>query len=194
MPCILNPSGERYVSFKILGQGEATLTVWYRHFVKTPHDEFRSMVQSFMDENRSWIIDGDYEPVAHLVRPAATSILCTMILLISLTQSTQSTPQGLDPPFVLLFPRLILRTFLQTIGVVPPCSPGCNDNLVDLIFWEGKSVVLWCWTHHTPFQKAHSSAMQVAGDDQGGKWIRISGWVGSVNAWLKDVESFAKAR
>ena len=59
------------------GDSDATLTVVQLREI--PEDEFCSIVKSFISQNKSWIIDGDYEPVADLVNAAATCILCGMI-------------------------------------------------------------------------------------------------------------------
>ena len=100
----------------------------------------------------------------------------------------------MDPPFVLYFPRLIIRTFLRLIRLAPPCSPGCNERWAEALSWGKDSILWWCWTHHTPLKHAYTGAMRLPGDDQGGKWVRLSGWDGEVNAWLKQVELFAKAQ
>ncbi len=42
--------------------------------------------------------------------------------------------QGLDPPFVLYFPRVFVRTILRLIGLGTPCSPGCNESFREVFF------------------------------------------------------------
>ena len=98
----------------------------------------------------------------------------------------------MDPPFVLYFPRLIIRTFLRLIRLAPPCSLGCSERWTEVFSWGEKSILWWCWNNHTPLKHTYTGEMRLPGDDQGGKWVRLSGWGGEVSAWLKQVELFAK--
>ena len=100
----------------------------------------------------------------------------------------------MDPPFLLYFPRLVIRTFMRLVRFTPPCSPGCNDTLADIFTFGKKSILWWSWTNHTPLRNAHISEMLQLGEDRGGKWIRLGGWGGEAEAWLKHVESFVKTQ
>ena len=100
----------------------------------------------------------------------------------------------MDPPFLLYFPRLVIRTFMRLVRFTPPCSPGCNETLADIFTFGEKSILWWSWTNHTPLRNAHISEMLQLGEDRGGKWIRLGGWGGEAEAWLKHVESFVKTQ
>lgn len=113
--------------------------------------------------------------------------------LTSCPHLTVTIIKGLDPPFVLYFSRLVIRTFLRLLGLAPPCSPGCEERWGEVFSVGKQSIVWWCWTNHTPVKKKCTSEMQESGDE-GGKWVRLGGWGGEVDAWIKRVESFAKAQ
>ncbi|KAF8579028.1 hypothetical protein K439DRAFT_1416646 [Ramaria rubella] len=150
---------------------------WRPNWEKTPDDQFHEEVKSFIRQNDNWVIDGNFRRiVGDLTFSSATCIL------------------WLDPPFALYFPRLVIRTFLRLIGVAPPCSPGCGETLSNVFSWGKKSIIWWCWNEHIPQRKFCTTEMQQPGEDKGGKWIRLGGWRGEVNAWLKQVEMFAKRR
>ncbi|KAF8531922.1 hypothetical protein JB92DRAFT_2690507, partial [Gautieria morchelliformis] len=145
---------------------------------EAPDDEFRGQVQSFVRQNDSWIVDGQYQRVVgDIINASATCVL------------------WLDPPFLLYFPRLVIRTFMRLVRWAPPCSPGCDERWSEVFSWGKQSIVWWSWTNHTPLQRVHAAAMQQSEDNlQGGKWVRLGGWGREVSTWLKQVESFAKAR
>ena len=49
---------------------------------------------------------------------------------------------GLDPPLVLYFPRLVLRTFLRLFRLAPPCSTGCEERASE-VFFSRASIIWW---------------------------------------------------
>ena len=49
---------------------------------------------------------------------------------------------GLDPPLVLYFPRLVLRTFLRLFRLAPPCSSGCEERASE-VFFSRASIIWW---------------------------------------------------
>jgi len=145
---------------------------WQPNWKEMPGDEFQSQVESFVRENDSWIIDGNFlRFVGELTFREATDIV------------------WMDPPFALYFSRLIVRTFLRILRIAPSCSPGCDESLGDVFTWGEKSILWWSWNNHTPQREFGTSQMQ---GDEGRKWIRLGGWGGVVKAWLGRVETMAK--
>lgn len=98
---------------------------------------------------------------------------------------------GLDPPLLLYFPRLFLRTMARIFGLVPHCSPGCPETVREC-FFSKDSILLWCLTHHSVVRKSSKKLMQEYGfgvgrrsDEQ--KMRRIGGWGSELRRWLADV-------
>jgi len=130
---------------------------------ETPEEEFVGIVRKFIKENPSWIIDGNYAKA-----------------LGSLTQTSSTNIVWLDPPLWLYFPRIVWRTFLQLFEFRKPCSLGCKQSLKD-IFTPGEKSILWyCWTHHTTLRKRWEDQML---KDEDKKWIRIDGWGSRLEAF-----------
>ncbi|KAF7347220.1 adenylate kinase [Mycena venus] len=75
--------------------------------------EFRAKVKAaFADAPDGWIVDGNYgNRLGNIVQSQCTDII------------------WLDPPLLLYFPRIFIRTVLGLLGLRPPCSPGCPGAL-----------------------------------------------------------------
>jgi adenylate kinase family enzyme len=165
---------------------------WRPNWVKTPDEEFRDIVRDGINQhNRGWIVDGNYSSIlgAH-VSEEATDIICLYL-------SFRSWPAlilvyiGLDPPLLLYFPRVFLRTMARIFGLVPHCSPGCQETVREC-FFSKDSILLYCLTNHSVVKKYGKKLMQEYGfgvgrraDDQ--KMRRISGWGSELRRWLADV-------
>ncbi|KAK0451423.1 AAA domain-containing protein [Desarmillaria tabescens] len=104
---------------------------WRPDWEQTPNEEFQSLVSKTMDDNpNGWIIDGNYQQhIGKLVQNNATDII------------------WLDPPFLLYFPRVLVRTFLRLFGLGTPCSPGCRESFRE-VFFSRNSILCWCWWEH----------------------------------------------
>ena len=48
---------------------------------------------------------------------------------------------GLDPPFILYFPRVHYRIFTRPLRYGKPCSPECDVPRVDVVTLEEKSIL-----------------------------------------------------
>jgi len=133
-------------------------------------DEFREKVLQALNANeRGWVVDGNYTArVGLMVDEIATDII------------------WLDPPLVLYFPRLCVRTFLRIMTIGPPCSPGCNET-IQSIFFSKDSILLWCLTHHSVVRKRGESMMR----ECQGKIKRLGGWGSELALWWSRVEAMA---
>ncbi|KAF8520589.1 hypothetical protein BU17DRAFT_46471 [Hysterangium stoloniferum] len=149
---------------------------WRPNWVETPRDEFREQIQEFTSTNDNWVIDGNY-------RSAVGDI----------TLSLATTVVWMDPPFILYFPRLILRTFSRSLGWGPPCSPGCRENFRKFLTWGEESVLWWAWTHHLPKRVFYCRQMQTDDAHSERKWVRLEGRGSQSREWLSRIESFSKA-
>jgi len=99
---------------------------------------------------------------------------------------------GLDPPLVLYFPRILLRTFLRLLRLRAPCSPGCPEKIREV--FSKKSIVWWCLSRHWVQRKRGWDGMKDLGvslDRAGivtGKMRRLGGWGRELRQWLSEVE------
>ncbi|KAJ7176168.1 hypothetical protein C8R43DRAFT_1093948 [Mycena crocata] len=85
----------------------------------------------------------------------------------------------LDPPLVLYFPRIVIRTFLRLFGLAEVCSPGCCERF-QYVFFSRESMILWCLTHHGLVRRREGARMPQIGlgvgmDVEGQKMRRLGG-------------------
>jgi len=148
---------------------------WKPNWVGTPDEEFKNIVREALDQNsRGWIVDGEYSKILGTqVSEEATDII------------------WLDPPLLLYFPRLFLRSMARILGLVAPCSTECPETVSEC-FFSRKSILLWCLTHHWVVRKSSEKLMQDYGIRVGRrsdehKMRRIGGWGSELRRWLEDV-------
>jgi hypothetical protein len=106
---------------------------------------------------------------------------------------------GLDPPLLLYFPRLLLRTFLRLLRFRAPCSPGCPETFRE-VFFSRESIVWWCLSNHWAQKKKGWAGMKDFGvgvDGAGtatGKMRRLGGWGSELRMWWGQVERMVRDR
>jgi hypothetical protein len=119
---------------------------------------------------------------------------------------------GLDPPLLLYFPRLVLRTLGRVFGTTSQCAPGCEES-VNTVFFSRESIIWWClsnhWAHRRKTQAAFRKELEglVSGQAQEaiqaprggelrrvGKRQRIGGWGGEYREWWAAVEEMVAER
>ncbi|KAF8518260.1 hypothetical protein BU17DRAFT_48834, partial [Hysterangium stoloniferum] len=149
---------------------------WLPNWGETPRDEFRGQIEEFTNSNDNWVIDGNYRRAVG-----------------DLTFSLATTIVWMDPPFILYFPRLILRTFSRLLGWTPPCSPGCGENLRTILTMGKQSILWFAWTQHLPQRAFYTSRMHTDEALSKGTWVRLEGWGSKSREWLSKIESFSKA-
>ncbi|KAG2012900.1 hypothetical protein CC2G_009851 [Coprinopsis cinerea AmutBmut pab1-1] len=157
---------------------------WEPGWRSTPNDEFKAKVRELLSTlGPSWVIDGDYhEKLGTIVLDASTDIV------------------WLDPPLLLYFPRLFVRTLLRLVGWVGPCSPGCPERVSEA-FFSRDSILLWCLSHHFPDRRKNLERMAEIGIrvgpseyDPRRRMRRLGGWGKEYNNWMKRVEEWAVAK
>ncbi|KAK0488033.1 AAA domain-containing protein [Armillaria luteobubalina] len=155
---------------------------WRPNWEETPHAEFKALVSKTMNDNpNGWIIDGNYQNhVGKLVQDTATDII------------------WLDPPFLLYFPRVLVRTFLRLIGLETPCSPGCKESFREVLF-SRNSILCWCWCDHRVHRERGGNRMKeiglgVGSDVENQRMRRLGGWGKELSEWIKRVESMVRGR
>lgn len=92
---------------------------------------------------------------------------------------------GLDPPLVLYFPRILIRTVLGLFSLTPPCSPGCSEQWSK--FLSAKGILWWCLSNHSVARKRYGERVREWGVENGGKMRHIGGWGGALEAWKREV-------
>ena len=100
---------------------------------------------------------------------------------------------GLDPPLLLYFPRVIIRTFLRLFGLRETCSPGCVESWNET-FLSKNSILLYCYNAHGQRRSFWGGKMAVMGigvdsvPHKEQKLRRIGGWGSELRFWLEAVE------
>ena len=168
---------------------------WGPNWQACPADEFRAKVQSKLEETAEtgWVLDGSYtSKIGNIVKDNATDIICKPpkfpwngFSFPSLTGLV-----GLDPPFILYFPRICCRTFARLLGYGVPCSPGCNESWRDVFTPGEKSIIWWCWTHHNPCRRRLQADM--TDEELRTKIRRFGGWGGELENWIKDIQGMVR--
>ena len=105
---------------------------------------------------------------------------------------------GLDPPLLLYFPRLVIRTLLRLFGLRPPCAPGCEERFGG-VFFSKDSIIWWCLSNHWINRKRNQDLMQRIGLGTGReverrRMRRIGGWGSELEQWLSDVQKMVDLR
>ena len=173
---------------------------WKPNWGETDPDEFQGRLAEILDSDdcaRGWVVDGNYSGrVGNILESRLTDIICSWITVFHLPERVlicheTLTLTGLDPPFLLYFPRLVKRTFQRVLGTGPPCAPGCEESFSN-VFLSRDSIIWWCITHHIPVKKKQSERMQTRGIDVGGNMRRIGGWGTELAEWKQSVADLVK--
>lgn len=151
------------------------------------------------DNPNGWIIDGNYQrQVGELVQNSATDIICERAFATNCSWTCDQTFTGLDPPFVLYFPRVFVRTILRLIGLGTPCSPGCNESFRE-VFFSRNSILCWCWCDHRERRTHGRNRMKeiglgVGSDIENRRMRRLGGWGKELGEWIKRVETMVRGK
>lgn len=105
---------------------------------------------------------------------------------------------GLEPPLLLYFPRLVIRTFLRLFRRRPPCAPGCEED-VGGVFFSKESIIWWCISNHWVNRARNKKRMQEIGLGIGNnverrRMRKIGGWGSELKRWLSDVQKMVDLR
>ncbi|KAL1721637.1 hypothetical protein EV715DRAFT_194656 [Schizophyllum commune] len=158
-------------------------TLWWKPGWQTStREEFQDELRKFFRENEEhgWIIDGNFTSQSGgLPRAEATDVI------------------WLDPPLVLYFPRLLIRTVQRLLSLVEPCSEGCDETWSEA-FFSKNSILVWCLSQHWILRERETNNLRLTSVDNGTevtnrKMRRLGGWGGEQEAWLKAVEELVKA-
>ncbi|PPQ73142.1 hypothetical protein CVT24_009135 [Panaeolus cyanescens] len=195
VPALLGDSNGHY-RIHILGNsgsGKSTTAKELGHILKIPvipmdeimwnpgwkpssDAEFQRKLRRMMDDSpNGWIADGDYlRKGSQIAFDEATDVI------------------WLDPPLILYFPRIIIRTIRRLLHLEPPCCEGCPETVSEA-FFSRKSILLWSLSGHWSNRRINAEKMTEFGITNGtridqGKMRRIGGWGGELRRWLECVK------
>ncbi|KAH7103316.1 hypothetical protein BKA62DRAFT_57402 [Auriculariales sp. MPI-PUGE-AT-0066] len=145
---------------------------WLPNWEAAPKDVFRARIETYMSTNLSWILDGNSSSVVfNLAHAEATDVI------------------WLDPPFLLYYPRLLLRTFTRILRFHPAGSlpDGCYETIRN-VFFDSESVLWWGFLGHWKRRGQYEPFLRTESVELGGKWRRIGGWGSELRRWLCAIE------
>ncbi|KAF8165988.1 hypothetical protein B0H34DRAFT_691393 [Crassisporium funariophilum] len=155
--------------------------MWQPGWGTAEPEEFQAKLRALLDQDeRGWVADGEFVQQGGLMAyEESTDVL------------------WLDPPFVLYFPRLIIRTCLRLVGLRPPCAPGCPERLMDVLSRNG--ILWWCITNHWRNRRRQRARIQdiglgVGSDVMRRRMRRMGGWGGDLKRWLMDVREMRESK
>ncbi|KAH8926481.1 hypothetical protein BT69DRAFT_1278796 [Atractiella rhizophila] len=148
---------------------------WKPGFKESTTEEFRDKVLTVTRASeKGWVVDGNYRSrIGDILEEESTDII------------------WLDPPLLLYFPRIFVRTIGRILRIVPQCQEGCNESFT-ATFFSRDSILLWCLTHHRSNREYQLGKMITEGVDVGGKRRRIGGWGAEYRSWMDGVERIKK--
>ncbi|KAG6330607.1 hypothetical protein ID866_8480, partial [Astraeus odoratus] len=140
---------------------------WKPNWTKSTLEEFRAKVHQRLTENeKGWVVDGSYDyQLGGLVTERRTDVI------------------WLDPPFLLYFPRLIIRTILRMVGYVDGCAPGCFETPRDVFFSKKDSILYRAIRYHYIVHRREGENLKRWGIQVGGNMRRIGGWGTELELW-----------
>ncbi|EGO00476.1 hypothetical protein SERLA73DRAFT_181086 [Serpula lacrymans var. lacrymans S7.3] len=145
---------------------------WGPGWEETPQDEFyNKLITALGQDEKGWVVDGNYSQCTANLHEQCTDII------------------WLDPPLLLYFPRLCIRTFLRILNVREPCSPGCNETISHAFFSED-NIIWWCLSSHWRVRRKNKE--NVRNPAIGGKMRRIGGWGNELMLWKRAVEEMVR--
>ena len=169
----------------ILGVPHAPLDTlfWNPGWGQTPQSEFKEKVREFMVQNAEtgWVIDGSYDSqLGGIISNETTDIV------------------WLDPPLLLTFYRICVRTMLRLLRLAPPCSPGCPERASE-VFFSKDSIIWWCLSHHWSMRrkgwaKMGEMALETGTNVGNRKMRRLGGWGQARQDWLDQVAAMCLER
>jgi hypothetical protein len=150
--------------------------------------------KAMAEAENGWVIDGNYNSkLGRFIESNSTDEICQWFEVLIWLRKTLTCfyMSGLDPPLVLYFPRIVIRTFLRLLRLREPCSPGCLE-MPQEVFFSKESILWWCLSNHWVVRRREQARFQQIGIGVGSnihsqKMRRMGGWGGQLRAWLRDV-------
>lgn len=98
---------------------------------------------------------------------------------------------GLDPPFVLSFFRLFVRTVRRILFLDPPTQEGCRETWSTAFLSPADSIFLYTVRARRGVHDVYSRAMA---EENCGRWTRLGGWGSELASWIGRVKEMKRSR
>ncbi|KAJ7798915.1 hypothetical protein B0H13DRAFT_1746210 [Mycena leptocephala] len=154
---------------------------WKPGWVKSTREEMQDKLQKAMAEaENGWVIDGNWvKGLAHLLVAECGHL-------------------GLDPPLILYFPRIVIRTFLVMLRLREPCSPGCFET-PQSVFASKESILWLSLSNHWHVRRREQARFFRIGIGMGSeassqKMRRLGGWGSQLRGWLREVKAMIECK
>ena len=115
---------------------------WLPNWVSRPRDDFRSLVESAVKEER-WVVDGNYAPVRDIVWPKATAIV------------------WLNYSFATVFAQVCRRT-MRRVATGETLYSG-NQESLRMTFFSRESILWWVLTTYHARRREYQQLLQDPG-------------------------------
>ncbi|KAH8926476.1 hypothetical protein BT69DRAFT_979629 [Atractiella rhizophila] len=144
---------------------------WLPGWNHRSNDEFKEKVLEVTRKSeRGWIVDGNYQArIGTVLEDESTDVI------------------WLDPPLLLYFPRILMRTLRRILRITPPCKEGCTES-IPMVLFSSRSILYWSFARHWEVRKTEGDKLMLDGVEVGGKRRRIGGWGAEYRAWMHEVE------
>ncbi|KAI5995578.1 hypothetical protein EDD15DRAFT_2546718 [Pisolithus albus] len=149
---------------------------WKPNWTPSTPEEFQAKVlRRLKEDEKGWVVDGNYgSKLGDIVTERRTDIV------------------WLDPPFLLYFPRLVVRTLQRLIRLKDGCAPACGETLANVLLSKENSILYWAITNHSTLRRRESENLQRQGVHVGGNMRRIGGWGTELSAWKQAVVAMVR--
>ncbi|KAJ7807107.1 hypothetical protein B0H13DRAFT_1669421 [Mycena leptocephala] len=155
---------------------------WKPGWVKSTREEMRDKLQKAMAEaENGWVIDGNWvNRIGSVVEDSSTDEI------------------WLDPPLILYFPRIVIRTFLVMLRLRGPCSPGCFET-PQSVFASKESILWLSLSNHWHVRRREQARFFRIGIGMGCeasslKMRRFGGWGSQLRGWLREVQAMIECK
>ncbi|KAG2051722.1 hypothetical protein BDR06DRAFT_580269 [Suillus hirtellus] len=174
------------------GTGKSTVSTYIATKLNVPHisldalfwgpgwttpsdDEYKERIIGAMAQDpRGWVIDGNHRgTVTTVITEHATDVI------------------WLDPPLWLYLPRILWRTLLRLLNIIPSCAEGCEETWGDVLSTNG--IIWYCISQHGYRKQQYDEMLARTSIAKGGKMRRLNEWDGDLTIWKAGFEEMLRA-
>ncbi|KAG1835138.1 AAA domain-containing protein [Suillus variegatus] len=171
------------------GTGKSTVSAYIATKLNVPHisldallwgpgwttpsdDECKERIIAAMAQDpRGWVIDGNHRDT--VISEHATDVI------------------WLDPPLWLYLPRILWRTLLRLLNIIPSCAEGCKETWGEVLSTKG--IIWYCISQHGYRKQRYGEMLARTSIAKGGKMRRLNEWDGDLTIWKAGLEEMLRA-